>query len=115
MKEIKNVGAQGDILFVRINDAEFPHGATPIQSTNGECIIAHSDNGHHHVVRAEAAQLYEVPGDQFTRYLRVEGAFTDVMHKRPFDTHETVRLDQGVWMVRRQREHTPDGFRRVED
>jgi hypothetical protein len=114
LKEIKSAGAQGDVLFVRINDSEMPSDAKPVQSTD-RIIIAHSDNGHHHVVQAESAQLHEVPGDQFTRYLRVASAFADVVHQRPFDTHETVRLSQGTWMVRRQREYTPDGFRRVED
>ena len=41
--------------------------------------------------------------------------FADVEHLWPFDTHETIRLTPGKWEIRRQREWSPEGWRRVED
>ena len=48
-------------------------------------------------------------------YLVAEGAYADVVHQRPFDTHETLRLDGPVWKVVRQREAAPEGWRQVAD
>jgi hypothetical protein len=115
MKEIKSVGAQGDVFFVKIDAVEIPNDAKLLCPKSDHHIVAHSETGHHHVVRADGTVFYEGPSDPFTCYLRIDGAFAEVVHQRPFDTHEPVRLGQGVWMVRRQREYTPDGFRRVED
>ena len=36
-------------------------------------------------------------------------------HLREFDKHEPILFEPGVYHVRRQREYTPEGFRRVED
>ena len=54
-------------------------------------------------------------------YLRVPaGDYADVVHRRPWDTHQTLRLlaDGGgdtIYEIGRQREYVPDGWRRVED
>jgi hypothetical protein len=40
---------------------------------------------------------------------------TSLDHKRTFDTHESILFEPGNYKVRRQREYTPEGFRRVED
>lgn len=113
MKEIQKVGAQGDVFFVRVD--KIPEAFKPSAAKGGQHILAHSETGHHHTVRADGTVFYEGPADPFTCYLRVEGAFADIVHQRPFDTHESVRLTEGNWMVRRQREYSPEGFRRVED
>lgn len=113
MKQIDKVGAQGDVFFVRVE--KMPSAVAPKVATAGQHIVAHSETGHHHAVRADGAVLYEGPADPFTCYLQVTADFADIVHHRDFDTHETLRLPQGIWMVRRQREHTPEGFRRVED
>ena len=113
MKEIQRVGAQGDVFFERIE--AIPADAKPVPPTRGQHLVAHSETGHHHAVRADGTVFYEGPSDPFTCYLRITGEFADIVHQRPFDTHETLRLPQGTWQVRRQREYTPEGFRRVED
>lgn len=115
MREIKSVGAQGDVFFVRVDPGQIPKDVKPLPPKTGYHIVAHSETGHHHAVRADGTIFYEGPSDPFTCFLRIDAAFADIVHQRPFDTHETVRLNQGVWMVRRQREYTPEGFRRVED
>lgn len=115
MKKIQNVGAQGDVFFVRMDIDAIPDNMKRAADVGGYHIVAHSETGHHHAVRADGTVLYEGPADSFTCYLRVDGEFADVVHQRSFDTHETVRLGRGVWKIRRQREYTPQGFRRVED
>lgn len=113
MKTIKKSSSapvfQGDIMLTRV--AKLPADAKP-QKGN---IVAHSETGHHHV--AERAKVFTVP-DGETLYLQALGKSVDVVHKRNYDTHETLRL-QGepgqVWKIRRQREHTPEGWRRVAD
>ena len=68
------------------------------------------------MIRDAAVRLFREPdGDPLVAILAVEGAFADVVHLRAHDTHETLRLLQGYWEVRRQREWTPEGWRRVED
>jgi hypothetical protein len=36
-------------------------------------------------------------------------------HLRDHDTHEPILFEKGTYHVRRQREYTPEGFRKVED
>lgn len=113
MKTIKKSSTkpvfQGDIMLTRVT--KLPGDAKPQKGT----IVAHSETGHHHV--AERAKVFTVP-DGETLYLQALGKSVDVVHKRSYDTHETIRLQTepgDVFKIRRQREHTPDGWRRVED
>lgn len=113
MKTIKKSSAgpvfQGDIMMTRV--AKLPADAEP-QKGN---IVAHSETGHHHV--AERAKVFTVP-DGETLYLQALGKNVDIVHKRDYDTHETIRLETKpgeVFRIRRQREYTPEGWRRVAD
>jgi len=103
--------AQGDVMFIKRND--LPAGL----KEQGNLIVTHSETGHHHVleheVKAPPPKIFVK--DDFVSYIQVFGSHADVVHKRSFDTHKTLRLGKGVWEVRRQREYTPSGFRRVED
>ena len=40
---------------------------------------------------------------------------TVLEHQRPHDTHAPIKFAKGVYEVRRQREYTPEGWRRVAD
>ena len=111
MRTIDKMGAQGDVMFVRV--AALPDGAQ-LREETGRIIVAHSETGHHHVAVADKIRLYGTD-DPMVCYLVAESAYADVVHERPFDTHETLRLPAGTWEVRRQREHTPEGWRRVAD
>lgn len=113
MIEIKRMGAQGDVLFRRVK--ALPEGAAP-EERQGPIVVAHSETGHHHVIGDDGVVRFTVD-DPMVCYLQIDGAYADVVHKRPFDTHATVRLLGGgsVYEVRRQREWTPEGWRRVED
>lgn len=114
MKEIKEQGAQGDVMFRRVG--EIPQSATEsVPRENGKLIVTHSETGHHHAIDAPDVKMFREPRDPLVAYLQVGGAGAEVVHHRSFDTHETIKLPAGLWQVRRQREHTPDGWRRVED
>ena len=58
-------------------------------------------------------------GDPMISYLEVieatEEAEALLTHLRTFDTHETIGIPVGKFEIRRQREYTPEGWRRVED
>lgn len=122
MKIITNQCAQGDLLARRVD--AIPEGYAPVDRPRGGHVVAHSETGHHHVVqeapRAQRAKLYRPIDDTgpeagMVAYLEVLEEHADLVHMREWDTHETVRLPAGIWEIRRQREWTPDGWRRVED
>lgn len=124
IKEIKEVSAQGDVLMFRI--AALPSEAMRQQAENGLLIVTHSETGHHHAVEARPGiELYMNPKDPLVGWLRIEkkAQYADVVHHRPWDTHETQRLlaldsdeaGEVIWEIRRQRENSPEGWRRVVD
>jgi hypothetical protein len=128
-KRIEKMGAQGDVMFRRVD--AIPRDAIRIngdgsamaaveatenaaRSTAGRVIVAHSETGHHHYLDGTGVEFYRDKGNPLVCYLRL-AMDTDVVHARPFDTHETLTLTAGCFEVRRQREYVPGGFRRVED
>lgn len=113
MNIIESQAAQGDVLFRKI--AELPAGATPANSEGGAFVVAHSETGHNHVVMERPDVRYFSAMDEFRSYLVIENEPAPVEHKRSFDTHESFALSPGIWEVRRQREYTPEGFRRAAD
>lgn len=112
MKTIKNMAAQGDVMFIRIE--EIPADAVKAETECGKYIVAHSETGHHHVVDSKNAQMLIDKTNSFIAYIKVLKP-VEVEHKRSFDTHESIVLSPGNYQVRRQQEYTPEGFRRVAD
>jgi len=102
---------QGDLMFTLV---DAPEGAK-FSAEKGEIVLAHSETGHHHVIDGRLVKVFRK--DEMTCYLRLSEP-VDVVHKRQFDTHETLRLmpmTGKVWRVRRQREWAPEGWRQVAD
>lgn len=116
MRTFKNVCAQGDIYIQRLpEDHEIPEGATKVEKEDGALIVTHSETGHHHVIdKPDKATLYSLP-DSIMDCLLVVDDDVALEHLREFDTHEPIAFTPGKYHVRRQREYTPEGFRRVED
>ena len=118
MKTFKNVCAQGDVLIARV--ASMPStGFKPVKPENGEVIVTHSETGHHHVMvldRADepAVEMFQSNDNPLLAWLKVNRP-TALDHKRPHDTHESIMFEPGVYEVRRQREHSPEGWRQVQD
>lgn len=114
MKTISEIGAQGDLLIIKID--ALPDGVERVK----DLVVAHSETGHHHVARGAVERFMEPGGDGMLSYLVAKGP-VQVEHLRSWDTHETLELlydgteTEVVWEIRRQREWTPDGWRRVED
>ena len=102
--------AQGDLNIFAVDT--IPEGLTEKEPENGSHILAHSETGHHHVVDGNAVRVFEQ--DEFVSYLDVEKE-ANVVHLRSFDTHEPVSLSPGQYRITRQREYTPEGFRRAAD
>jgi hypothetical protein len=112
MKTVTRIAAQGDVLFRRVD--RLPDEVKK-QERRGSIVVAHSETGHHHVIRSPNVELYR-GADPLVSFLRLDCDFADVEHMRPFHTHETLRLlgAEGVptyFEVRRQREHVPEGWR----
>lgn len=119
--DAKRPAYQGDVQFRRVDMV--PAGVSEVPRERGLLIVTHSETGHHHAIADAGPSLWTVPGDAMTSYLRIPAGVpsVDVVHHRPWDTHQTLRLladeSQGetVYEIRRQREWTPEGWRRVED
>lgn len=130
MKTFNKQAAQGDML-IRVID-KLPDNVKLSETENGNFVLAHSETGHNHVVKAQkGVEFYQNDNDPFVAYLvidhkKVEGD-VQVKHLRDYDTHETISFFTGdtfskvkdkvkkVYEIRRQREYTPEGFRRAQD
>jgi hypothetical protein len=103
--------AQGDVLFVPVDIV--PADATPVPKWDR--IVAESETHHHHMFRATDGVQFFRTQDPFVCFLRLE---SDALleHHRDFHTHESIMFPAGsTFQVRRQREHTPEGYRMVAD
>lgn len=112
MKTFENVCAQGDIIILRVEG--LPKNVEQVQPEGGKVVVTHSETGHHHVMEAEQVQMYRLPEEIYECFLVVSEE-AELVHLRSFDTHEPITFKPGTYKVRRQREYTPEGFRRVED
>ena len=117
MKTFNLVAAQGDLLIRKIDI--LPKGLKQVKAEKGFYIVAHSETGHNHVI-AERPQVKLYSDDNpMVSYLEIvettEKVEALIEHLRSFDTHETINIPAGIYEIRRQREYTPEGWRRVED
>lgn len=118
MKTFENFCAQGDVYFRKVD--EVPTSAKKVVAENGKLIVAHSETGHSHVLcldhkpsKTPNVQMYA--GDNpLVAWIRVNRP-TALEHLRQHDTHEPIMFGVGVYEVRRQREYSPEGWRRVQD
>lgn len=112
MHTFKNVCAQGDIYIQKVD--ALPANAVAVAPEKGRLIVTHSETGHHHVMDAGDVTMHRLPDSIMDCFLVVEKP-TALEHLRPHDTHEPILFEKGTYHVRRQREYTPEGWRRVED
>lgn len=118
MKTFQKMAAQGDVCFVRRD--KLPSGLVPMAAVDGRIIVTHSETGHDHVmvldraVDTPAVRMYSDATNPLIAWLEVNRP-TALEHMRPHDTHAPILFGPGIYEVRRQREYTPEGFRRVED
>lgn len=113
MKTFINTAAQGDFLIRRIQN--LPVDVAPVESEKGQYTVAHSETGHNHVMSAEKVRAF-APNkpDIYQMFIQVDEP-TPIEHLRSFDTHEPIMVPPGIYEIRRQREYTPEGYRRAAD
>lgn len=99
--------------MIRRIDA-LPDGLKPMAGEKGKHILAHSETGHHHVIDSRNAQMFIDETNAFIAYLTVTES-CEIEHLRSFDTHEALVVEPGHHELRRQREHTLEGWRRAQD
>lgn len=103
--------AQGDLNIFWVE--EIPNALTEAKpDDDGKHVLAHSETGHHHVIDGNTVRVFNE--NEFISYLDVEEE-SNVVHLRGFDTHETMKLPAGKYRISRQREYTPEGYRRAAD
>lgn len=101
---------QGDVLVIQADS--IPADLKPVPLEDGRLILAHGEvTGHAHEVLGEA-ELFTSSDltDLEDRFLRVEQD-ARLVH----DEHATLNLPPGNYLVRRQREYTPEEIRQVAD
>lgn len=113
MKTFKNQAAQGDVLITRIDS--LPEGLKKVTpESDGTYIITHSETGHNHVMDSSDINFYMDAANDFVGYLEVVRP-TELRHLRSFDTHESLKVEKGLYKINRQRERIPEGFRKAAD
>lgn len=118
MKTFDKTCAQGDVLFRKVST--IPADAILVAATVGEIIVTHSETGHHHVMvldrdaEVPAVEMFSAKDNPLLAWLKVNRP-TALEHRRPHDTHEPIMFGVGIYEVRRQREYSPKGWRRVAD
>lgn len=119
MLTFENTAAQGDVSFRRVDT--IPKGVKEVEAKNGRLVITHSETGHDHVMVLDRPKSDDLPAVQMfsgdnplMAWIKVNRP-TALTHLRPHDTHKPIMFKPGNYEVRRQREYTPEGFRRVED
>lgn len=118
MKTFSKIAAQGDVLFRQV--VAVPADAVPAPSEHSEIIVTHSETGHHHVMVLDrdngepSVEMFSDKNNPLLAWIKVNRP-TVLEHRRPHDTHEPIMFGPGVYEVRRQREHSPEGWRRVAD
>jgi hypothetical protein len=117
MKTFTNQAAQGDLLIRRIN--ALPKEVKRVNAEKGIFVVAHSETGHNHIIAERPNVALYTTGDPMISYLEVvevtDAVEVFIEHLRSFDTHESIVIGKGVYEIRRQREYTPEGWKRVED
>jgi hypothetical protein len=118
MRDFLNRAAQGDVFFRRVD--ALPSDVILVAAFNGRIVVTHSETGHDHVMMLDKKRFKTPAVEMFATdnplvaWIKVNRP-TALEHLRPHDTHEPIMFGVGIYEVRRQREYTPEGFRRVED
>jgi hypothetical protein len=109
---------QGEVLFIQVeNFTDEDNQYESVKAEKGQLIVAHSETGHHHVIdvkRSKEAELLISKTNQFIGRLVVSND-VEVKHLRSFDTHKTLNLPKGKYVLRYRKEYTPEGLRKVQD
>ena len=115
--KFKKAACQGELLVMKCAK---PGMAGLKQQGDNVFILGHSETGHHHVVNRDnadgsgACAFYETD-NPMVAFLNVFDAEAELKHLREYDTHPSLLLAKGWYEIRRQREPSPEGWRKVQD
>jgi len=116
MKTFTKMAAQGDFVIIRLQ--ELPTDLVPFEPEGGVYVVAHSETGHNHVMTMDRVKAFQKPNvkpaDLYEMFLKV-AVPTEITHLRSHDTHEALLVPPGDYIIKRQREYIPEGFRRAAD
>ena len=114
---MKDLFAQGDLLFERVNDI-CPSGSIVDAQPDGATVLAEGEaTGHRHAIHDQVtmfrddALARDIPDDLYVGHVRVPRGFARVEHEE----HAPITLSEGTYRVRRQRELEPASARIVAD
>ncbi|MBD0344962.1 MAG: hypothetical protein ICV63_09125 [Coleofasciculus sp. Co-bin14] len=100
---------QGDVILLSIQPTVSQAAPQELGKKLPHLTLAEGEvTGHSHRVSEGKAQLYEKNG---TLYLQVLSDTATLTHEE----HKAIKIPQGNWMVRIQREYEPEGWRYVTD
>jgi hypothetical protein len=104
------IARQGDILILATHT--IPERLKPVAREHGRIVLARGEvTGHCHAIDRDTAVFLETDlAEMADRFLRVEEE-VQVVH----DEHDAITLPPGNYIVRRQREYSPEAIRRVVD
>ena len=120
----EGIAAQGDLLIVRADlIQEVKDEWEVVVSTSGHYVVAHSEAGHHHVLRPLAGSLQSpvlwrdprAENPELRSIVEVPEGCSEIVHMRSNHTHETHILPPGEWVLIRQQRPTPEGWAVVTD
>lgn len=105
---------QGDVLIIAC-DTPLPENAVPVERDRGRVILAYGEvTGHAHAVLDRDVTMFTVPGDN-DLHMIAPSPSASVTH----DEHAAIPLtapgEYGHYIIRRQREYTPEAIRNVAD
>lgn len=115
--KILDMQRQGECLFIQVEEFTDKAEYQTVEPEGNHLIIAHSETRHHHVIdlkRSKNADLLIGKTNTLIGRL-VLGDDCEVKHLRNDDTHETLKLPKGKYVLRYRREYTPEGLRKVQD
>lgn len=105
---------QGDVILIEVKDAE---AGKRIARDRGRVVLAYGEvTGHAHAIRSRDATLFETKEQQGAALAlgtRILAARRPVALEH--DEHATIKVPAGTYLVRIQREYSPEELRNVAD
>lgn len=112
MKILEHTLRHGEVYFDLVDEIPDLETKKPYMH-DGRPIVGHSESGHHHVIDGSCAQVFDF--DEFTSFLEAKKTCKVIHLKTTNDRHGDGTLAPGKYLITRQREYTPEGFRRARD
>ncbi len=106
---------QGDVLIMRVD--ELPGGQwKDAARENGRIVLAHGEaTGHAHAIAGRSAKLLRRPDSLGESFLDDAALIVSRAVALTHEEHAPINLPKGNYIVRRQREYSPEALRTVAD